>query len=897
MKTTIFPDIKIELDRSDYVKQRLCLMKSLQIPTLSEAKSNLGSCLAQILFDQCDAALKEDFGLTPLKGTGDELWLSPSDLLIGKLALTPPFTGKHIQALTHQGILKIGEEIEKKFWNETKMREENYFELRKRHIVDQFEEIFRIETKNIETRERLSYQNQIQKMLEEFNEILLEELNNLEKKLKREREASLRNQRISINTEWELKFKEATNTTVQKMTVKFLDELDRQKSVMINNFKLDLQKAYLQKGYDINMEKTKCKESIKQLRHNLECKNIANMMYVLCMERRKCCTEKEKVEQYYVKEIKKLNKLISDKDHRIKTLTEETNKQIMEVNLRETCLLEIIRQFQKFINFALRAAPTQAEFLLSIEKMMAFELTKTVLKSNYSRLRPCSEILPWKDQEKPINTPNVVGLEIEDYHNCLKELTLLHSEEGLGEEDYLPAFNYKNKLYVREDFRNMISQGIEITKSNELWSKDVEILIQTLRKSVSNLKEESERSMSKKSSVKSEQTAPPRSIEASSVQFMIRESTPKTTTWSHDSSRKLSEERRASLKPVFNSLHNINFAQIGTVEKKPALIAATNSLELILKRGSVRYLKPKDEVELEELEVDEHDEKLHTLVRETQGSFSILKRKASVDDAPSIREMGESCQSSKKTSPKQSVKDGLVMDAKDSVIMKKASLLKKSAEFNITPNDSIELRIESKSNMRRKASKLVTAKNSLELLRESRTKIVDTPILYSPKDSSKQKSSVSCAKTKCNDKCSQSKDAYLDDLMVEDFRYIRKDSAERSIKMSHIEVIKLENSSREASVSINAIPMIYDTGSADYSTDLTDMYKEKPKPKKTKTKKVAPSKGKSQKLPKALKVVGDMNAKEHLQTTNEFTEERIHSLIELIKDNPALMRTFTACTR
>lgn len=80
-------------------------MQSLEIPPLSESKSNLGSNLSKIVFDQCNVALKYDFGLIPLKGTADELWVSPSDLLIGKVALTPPFTSKHIQALTHAGIV------------------------------------------------------------------------------------------------------------------------------------------------------------------------------------------------------------------------------------------------------------------------------------------------------------------------------------------------------------------------------------------------------------------------------------------------------------------------------------------------------------------------------------------------------------------------------------------------------------------------------------------------------------------------------------------------------------------------------------------------------------------------------------------------------------------------
>lgn len=62
-------------------------------------------------------------------------------------------------------------------------------------------------------------------------------------------------------------------------------------------------------------------------------------------------------------------------------------------------------------------------------------------------------------------------------------------------------------------------------------------------------------------------------------------------------------------------------------------------------------------------------------------------------------------------------------------------------------------------------------------------------------------------------------------------------------------------------------------------------------------KKATPAKDKILDLPKSVKVVGDVDAREHLQNTDTFTEERIHSLIELIKDNPTLLRTFTACRR
>lgn len=101
-----FADIKIDLEMGKYLNQRAELMKGLEIPTLTEAKNILGDNLAQIVFDECDEALKIDFGLKPpLKGHWGEMWTSPSDLLQGKVALTPPMTRTHIQALTHEGII------------------------------------------------------------------------------------------------------------------------------------------------------------------------------------------------------------------------------------------------------------------------------------------------------------------------------------------------------------------------------------------------------------------------------------------------------------------------------------------------------------------------------------------------------------------------------------------------------------------------------------------------------------------------------------------------------------------------------------------------------------------------------------------------------------------------
>ena len=64
-----------------------------------------------------------------------------------------------------------------------------------------------------------------------------------------------------------------------------------------------------------------------------------------------------------------------------------------------------------------------------------------------------------------------------------------------------------------------------------------------------------------------------------------------------------------------------------------------------------------------------------------------------------------------------------------------------------------------------------------------------------------------------------------------------------------------------------------------------------------KTKFLPPPKDKFLSQRPELKVLGDTNAREYLQNHDEFTMDRIKSFIALIKDNPKLIRTFTACTR
>lgn len=245
------------------------------------------------------------------------------------------------------------------------------------------------------------------------------------------------------------------------------------------------------KRLDITLEiaEKQCIERMKQIKHNLECKSIANMMYIICMERKKYQAELNAVVTRYQTEVAELEGTNKSRQSEIDELVTKLERLKIKFSLREEFLMEILRQFQKFINFALRATPTQGEFLLSVEKMMLFELTKTIENFDKKESQEFDGyILPWKSISSD-GSVKKSSLEAHDFHECVNELSPPESSKSsVTSNDFLPAFYYNNKMYVREDFRNLVSQDRKISKSNLLWNKDVENLMIILQRSVENVK-------------------------------------------------------------------------------------------------------------------------------------------------------------------------------------------------------------------------------------------------------------------------------------------------------------------------------------------------------------------------------------------------------------------------
>ncbi|KAI4461911.1 hypothetical protein MML48_5g00017532 [Holotrichia oblita] len=451
---------------------------------MTEVKKELGECFAAVVFKECPDALKENMGLEPkLKGAGANLWTSPSDLLIGKVCLKPPLTDKHIKALTHEGILAIGYDIELKYWNEMELEKQKALLEQEEHLKIIAEKIKRVAVKMARDEEIAECENRFHDLTNEFEQRLKEELDSLEQEMLEYQESVVRDAIQSCQDEWQVKLENAVQSTIDSLNRKFLKDLESQKQGLESRFRTEFERQQGLYENAIAKEEASSKTTMEQLRHCLECKNLANLMYVLCMERRKCGIERSVLEFKQKASVDDLSQIIKEKDEQIRKLTDERNLKQRQLDVREKCLLEILKQFQKFINYALRATPTQAEFLLDVRKMMLFEITQAMVERAKDKAPHLArQILPWKTTSELIcssNEEEVSQLTLPDFHECLDEII-----PPAAQSNFVPSFYYNNKMYVSNDLQLMAKKGMEISETNILWNKDVEHVMKLLKASV-----------------------------------------------------------------------------------------------------------------------------------------------------------------------------------------------------------------------------------------------------------------------------------------------------------------------------------------------------------------------------------------------------------------------------
>ncbi|XP_015585418.1 uncharacterized protein LOC107263092 [Cephus cinctus] len=362
------------------------LSSRIYIPTQSDVRTNLGSPLAQIIFDYSHEEIRKLLGIIPpLEGPPKILWKSPSDQLIGKVALTPPLTNKFIKACTHQGILALGQVVLEKF-------EADMDERMKRHMKEELEEVqnmFEAEKRRIIELTihdvSLQYENYIDILQEEFKTELKNSISDAITNCNKAMQKAVVHERMNVTHEMLKKLRDEIAHVIETLYINFEQSLRAQKENMIADFNEIMRKERArmdEKMKDFENQKIK---ALLILRHRLQMQNAIDLAYVLCIERMHCIAEKKVMHKCFKIQIRALEELLLDLNEVIRSMKNEEQNKIDNGPAWEKKVYEIVRQFQKFINFAFGAVPGQAEFLLSLESLLLPELDEKISKREESQ--------------------------------------------------------------------------------------------------------------------------------------------------------------------------------------------------------------------------------------------------------------------------------------------------------------------------------------------------------------------------------------------------------------------------------------------------------------------------------------------------------------------------------
>ncbi|XP_046466092.1 uncharacterized protein [Neodiprion pinetum] len=445
--------------------RRLEMVIKDEVPVQAEIRERMGSSMAQVFFDHGHPDSRKLLGvIPPLKGPREELWISPSDQLIQKVALVPPLTNKCIKACTHQGILAIGKQAMEKYEHELYDKMVKKYEEDNKDTRNMFEAEKRRAIQLAEQELQLKYEKYIQNLQEEFKQDLQIALAEAFQKCSKSMQKVVIRERIEVTKMMLKKLRDEISYVVTSIYENFEHSIRIQKENMVADFNEIIRRERAKTDVKMKeMERNK-NEALQVQRHELEMQNFADVTYVLCLERMRASSEKHAIHLgfeydehtnfvalvrrltllgseeerawldqygivlavilffchmaliqskiYFEKQLLYLNTIAKLVQHIscsqmtsliilnsiIYFVDRKTNKQIqalknmvIEANdilqlmktetaakatndkLWENKLIEVVREFQKFINFALRAVPGQAEFLLSLESLLILE--------------------------------------------------------------------------------------------------------------------------------------------------------------------------------------------------------------------------------------------------------------------------------------------------------------------------------------------------------------------------------------------------------------------------------------------------------------------------------------------------------------------------------------------
>ncbi|XP_043283166.1 uncharacterized protein [Venturia canescens] len=442
------------------------------VPAQAEILSYLGPSLAQIFNDYSNETTRTLLGVTPpLKGPVDkELWISPSDRLVGKVAFKPPLSDKYTKACTHQGILgfpsllsnfnasiynligttihliklyvEIGEHAALKFEQDTESKIRQKLEEEMKEIRKMFEAEKRRDIELSVEETRNEYEKKIQ-LIEK--QVALEKA--AEKSWKETQKAILR-ERCTVELEMMKKLRDEVGNVVSLLNDEFQLAFQAQRDNMVADFNAIMRHERKIDDARLRFHQLKKAEELNAQHYQYQAQKISDIAIIVCTERMRCRSEMQAMRQCFEQQIAALQKLVIEAPE----------------NIEES---EVMNEPE-----ADREIPNRSD-----DDPKLFQVVE-VLDHNGNLWRPI-----FLEPEVPrLNCANeeptlpfvssAVNFFPPDQYTATDRVSQ-SSAQTLHSYDSLPFCYYKDKLYVRSDYREKSSAKKPVIEEKKVSDNEI----------------------------------------------------------------------------------------------------------------------------------------------------------------------------------------------------------------------------------------------------------------------------------------------------------------------------------------------------------------------------------------------------------------------------------------
>nr|CAD7404482.1 unnamed protein product [Timema poppensis] len=357
--------------------RRMQLLQEKGIPTQAEVRNQLGSPLAEIFFSSLTEEEKVLMGLSPrLNGPEDPLWVDPSEVLMGNLVKSPPITSRHIQALTHVGIMEIGEQSIVNYEQEmARAKEEATAEAVKRTKFDSMMQC-REAIKCSLQEEKAATETIKEQMLAEFTKEIEEVIKTTKQEMEAMMMRQIQKEREEVALFMEDKMMLAVENTTKDVTSTLKAEEAKKMETFHKEFNIykQMQKheteQLLKNAEEIYQEKL---ETVKREKLG---EDLSENLRITMSEKEKFSREKQILKTEFELKAAQLQTNVQEEKLKILTLEEDSQRKSTEISSWQRKIKVILEEFQKFINYVHNAVEGNADYMLSEEKILKEELAQ-----------------------------------------------------------------------------------------------------------------------------------------------------------------------------------------------------------------------------------------------------------------------------------------------------------------------------------------------------------------------------------------------------------------------------------------------------------------------------------------------------------------------------------------